>query len=267
MVANCTADDSSPLTDSDSCAVPVVAVFTASSTPALDGDGTSAAIALPDGFEPVSGALTLQVDGRAAGLLPCAAAGCTAKLTFPVPAAESAKAGRAFMCVRVNAAGKMQPDTAAVVAGEAAQRAGDASAPRFSCDVKQAGTYLLGSYTRPAAPAPAQAVPEVVAYDNVTGYVSCFFVPCLRVFVCVCVWGGGGEEGGVVAGGGGLRRSWAAARLAAQVLLCSTPDVRRLPFVPPHTHTHTHTHTPTPHQRHTNATPGRGHARVGQLQV
>jgi hypothetical protein len=163
LVGACTDDNGASLTADGGCQVPVVAVYTLDASPALDGTGLTAD--LPDGFTPVSGAVMLIVGGAASGVLPCATAGCTAALTFPV--SEAADVTSLYKCVRI-AAGKMVMDDVVVGVASRPVSASAAATPTFACHVKQAGAYVVGRYPDPSYV--AGGVPELATYDNVTGY-------------------------------------------------------------------------------------------------
>lgn len=166
LLGSCPDQDTGVVAPSDSCIVPTVTIYATDPAGAIDASAPKDA-SVPDGFEAVSGALTLKAGGADKGLLPCAIEGCTATLRFPVR--EAAVASKLYQCFQV-------VDGVVVLSGEAvasqASRAIDAGntgdVPTFSCAVKQAGTYLVGKYPDPNYREGAAESP----YASITGLVS-----------------------------------------------------------------------------------------------
>lgn len=159
----------------DSCIVPVATICATDPDGAIDPAAAKHS-SVPDGFEAVSGAVTLKIGGEVSGTLPCVAAGCYATVQFPVM--ETAAASKLYQCFIV-------VNGQAIVSGEAvrsaASRAIDAGntgdVPIFSCEVKQAGTYLVGKYPDPNY---SEGVPES-PYASLTGLVSADHTDALAV--------------------------------------------------------------------------------------
>lgn len=171
-------DDAGAAVPGGACLVPVVAVYVTDPAGALDSK-SSLTDSVPDGFAPVSGVVTLKAGSTSTGAFPCATAGCTATVRFPVM--ETADVSKLYQCFQV-ADGKVSL-SADAVAG-AASRAVTATAgdvPTFSCNVKQAGSYLVGKYPDPKY---SQGGVAESPYSNID-------VVSARAFVRGC-WGWGG---------------------------------------------------------------------------
>lgn len=145
LVGTCKDETGADITDG-SCLVPLTAVYVTDPAGALDQKGFLTEV-VPDGFKAVSGVVTLQAGKVAKGALPCATAGCTASLRFPVM--ESADVSKLYQCFQV-VDGKVYLSTDAV-AGTASRDIVTAAGevPTFTCAVKQAGSYLVGKYPDP----------------------------------------------------------------------------------------------------------------------
>lgn len=179
LQGNCTDENGVAITNSDSCVVPVATIYVTDSAGAVD-PAIEPDISVPSGYAPVSGAVTLEVAGTDKGALPCTAATCYATLRFPVM--ETANASKLYQCFQV-VDGQVVLSSGSVAS--AASRAIDAGntgdVPTFSCNVKQAGTYLVGKYPDPNY---GEGVAES-PYANITGLVSCCLVhsaPVARQF-------------------------------------------------------------------------------------
>jgi hypothetical protein len=169
LVGSCTDSDGNAVTDS-SCVVPTVAIYATDPAGAINAAAPEAA-SVPDGFSAVSGVVTLSVAGSSSGLLPCFTAGCTAAIRFPVM--ETADMSKLYQCFQV-VGGQVALNAEAVAS--TASRSIEAAvgvAPTFSCNVKQAGSYLVGRYPDPSY---KEGVAESL-YASETGLVS----------VCHCV--------------------------------------------------------------------------------
>jgi hypothetical protein len=176
LLGSCPDQDTGVVAASDSCVVPTVAIYATDPAGAIDAAAAKDA-SVPDGFEAVSGALTLKAGGADSGLLPCAVEGCTATLRFPVM--EPAAASKLYQCFQV-------VDGVVVLSGEAvasqASRAINAGntgdVPTFSCAVKKAGTYLVGKYPDPnyregVAESPYASITGLVSFASVWLLVFC----------------------------------------------------------------------------------------------
>lgn len=165
LVGSCT-DDNGVAVSGDACIVPSVAIYATDPAGALNA-GASLTDSVPDGFQPVSGVVTIKIGGVSSGSLPCSAVGCTASIRFPVM--ESANRSQLYQCFQV-VNGQVLLSAAAVEG--TASRAIDAVAgdvPTFTCKVKQAGTFMVGKYPDPSYT--QEGIAETT-YTNVTDLVS-----------------------------------------------------------------------------------------------
>jgi hypothetical protein len=165
LLGSCTDENGAEITATDSCVVPTVAIYATNPANAVDAAAPTDS-SMPDGFAPVSGVVTLRVGGADTGALPCTAPGCTASLRAPVT--ETATPSMLYQCFQV-VAGQIKLSTDAVASP--ASRAIEViagQAPTFTCDVKQAGSYLVGRYPDPNYKA---GVPEH-DYSNIPNLVS-----------------------------------------------------------------------------------------------
>lgn len=150
----------------DSCVVPVAIIYATDPDGAVDPAAAKHS-SVPDGFEAVSGAVTLRVGGEVSGLLPCVTAGCYATVQFPVM--ETAAASKLYQCFQiVNGQTILSSEAVRSAASRAIDAGNTGDVPTFSCEVKQAGTYLVGKYPDPNY---TEGVPES-PYASLTGLVS-----------------------------------------------------------------------------------------------
>lgn len=108
LLGSCPDQDTGVVAASDSCIVPVVAIYATDPAGAMDAAAAKDA-SVPDGFEAVSGAVTLKAGGADSGALPCVDEGCTATLRFPVM--EAAAVSQLYQCFQVC----VVPDSVTVV--------------------------------------------------------------------------------------------------------------------------------------------------------
>jgi hypothetical protein len=165
LAGSCTDENGQPITASDTCVVPTEVIYATDPAGAIDSANPVDAT-VPSGFEAVSGVVTLRVGSAMDGNLPCATAGCTA--TLRVPVFETRDVSKLYQCFQV-VDGKVVLSADAVATAASRDITAQAgSAPTFSCNVKQAGSYLVGKYPDPRYSA---GVSESV-YNNLTTLVS-----------------------------------------------------------------------------------------------
>lgn len=171
LLGSCTDANGQPITGDDTCVVSTVAIYATDPAGAVS-DPTAltspADASVPAGFAAVSGAVTLKVGPADTGVLPCAVAGCTANIRVPV--FERADPSKLYQCFQV-INGVLVLSTAAVAT--TASRAIEGAVgevPAFTCNVKQAGSYLVGKYPDPNYRAGAAESESV--YNNLTTLVS-----------------------------------------------------------------------------------------------
>jgi hypothetical protein len=112
--------------------------------PAATGRKLAAADAVPEGFEIVSGAVTVEAPGAAAGALPCD--DCTATVTIPIW--EEKQVDMLYHCAQI-VDGATVIDAAVVTASDVTMSETSPAVPTVSCAVKAAGSFLVGKALDP----------------------------------------------------------------------------------------------------------------------
>jgi hypothetical protein len=112
--------------------------------PAASGRKLAAAEAVPADFAIVSGAVTVEAPGAAAGALPCD--GCTATVTIPIW--EEKQTDMLYHCAQI-VDGATVIDAAVVTASDVTMSETSPAVPTVSCAVKAAGSFLVGKALDP----------------------------------------------------------------------------------------------------------------------
>jgi hypothetical protein len=128
--------------------VPVRVTYTPDAAPLLKPAATgrklAAAEAVPEDFAIVSGAVTVEALGAAAGALPCD--GCTATVTIPIW--EEKQADMLYHCAQI-VDGATVINAAVVTASDVTMSETSPAVPTVSCAVKAAGSFLVGKALDP----------------------------------------------------------------------------------------------------------------------
>ncbi|KAF6251912.1 hypothetical protein COO60DRAFT_1674268 [Scenedesmus sp. NREL 46B-D3] len=150
LTAACVDEEGTVLSDApcSDVVVPVRVSYTPDATallkPAATGRKLAAATAVPGDFSVVSGAVTVEAPGAAAGALPCD--GCTATVTIPIW--EEKQADTLYHCAQI-VDGVAVIDAAVVTAMDVTMSETSPAVPIVSCVVKAAGSYLVGKALDP----------------------------------------------------------------------------------------------------------------------
>jgi hypothetical protein len=152
LTAACVDEEGTVLSDApcSDVVVPVRVTYTSDATPLLKPAAPgawrklAAAEAVPADFAIISGAVTVESPGAAAGALPCD--GCTATVTIPIW--EERQADMLYHCAQI-VDGATVIDTAVATASDVTTSSTTPAVPTVSCAVKQAGSYLVGKSLDP----------------------------------------------------------------------------------------------------------------------